>query len=67
MRKENKDDLCGDPGEDVNRQKTSCQGECYFDKELQACGTCYRTLEDIKNEYYKQRSNTGGTQEIPGE
>jgi predicted Fe-S protein YdhL (DUF1289 family) len=38
---------------DVVYNKTSCQGECYFDKELQACGTCYRTLEEIKNEHYK--------------
>lgn len=27
--------------------KTDCILECYYDKELQACGSCYRTLEEI--------------------
>ena len=24
-----------------------CISECFYDKELQACGSCYRTLEEI--------------------
>ena len=27
--------------------KIPCVLECYYDKELQCCGSCYRTLEEI--------------------
>ena len=27
--------------------KTPCILECYYDKELQCCGSCFRTLEEI--------------------
>jgi predicted Fe-S protein YdhL (DUF1289 family) len=40
------------------RFKTPCILECYYDKELQCCGSCFRTLNEIaeagkkkKNEY----------------
>jgi predicted Fe-S protein YdhL (DUF1289 family) len=34
-----------------------CQFKCYFDKELQRCGTCHRTLEEIRDAgiRFKQR------------
>lgn len=37
--------------------KTPCVAECFYDKELEACGSCYRTLEEIKNAHvrFKQR------------
>lgn len=34
-------------------QKTPCQAECFYDKELQRCGTCHRTLEEIKNAHIR--------------
>lgn len=33
--------------QDNVRYKTPCILECYYDKELQCCGSCFRTLEDI--------------------
>ena len=29
------------------RYKSPCVLECYYDKELQCCGSCFRTLEEI--------------------
>lgn len=26
---------------------TECIAECFFDKQINACGSCYRTLEQI--------------------
>lgn len=33
--------------QDNARYKTLCILECYYDKELQCCGSCFRTLEEI--------------------
>ena len=34
-----------------------CQSNCFYDKSLQRCGTCHRTLEEIKDAgvRFKQR------------
>lgn len=40
--------------------KTPCVLECYYDKELQCCGSCFRTLEDIREAgiiFKNQRKN----------
>jgi len=31
----------------LREEKTECVQECFYDKELQTCGSCYRTLVDI--------------------
>lgn len=33
--------------QDNVKYKTPCILECYYDKELQCCGSCFRTLEEI--------------------
>lgn len=34
-------------GDDALQLKSPCILECYYDKELQCCGSCFRTLEEI--------------------
>ena len=29
------------------KEDKECLQECFYDKELKACGSCYRTLEEI--------------------
>ena len=31
------------------KEDKECFQECFYDKELKACGSCYRTLEEIAN------------------
>lgn len=33
--------------EPTAKYKTECVLECYYDKELKCCGSCFRTLEEI--------------------
>lgn len=35
--------------------KTPCILECYYDKELQCCGSCFRTLDEIRLEGKKEK------------
>ena len=42
--------------QDNARYKTPCILECYYDKELQCCGSCFRTLEEIA-EVGKRKKN----------
>ena len=39
------------------RFKTPCILECYYDKELQCCGGCFRTLDEIAEAGKKKNEN----------
>jgi predicted Fe-S protein YdhL (DUF1289 family) len=48
-----------------NFLKTECILECYYDKELQCCGSCFRTLEEIAEAGKRKKMINDNTDIIP--
>ena len=42
---------------DATEVRTSCILECYHDKELQCCGSCFRTLAEIAEAGKRKKAN----------
>ena len=40
------------------KYKTPCILECYYDKELQCCGSCFRTLDEIAEAGKRRKNDT---------